>query len=371
MLDRALYKFAKPALFAMDAERAHDITLANLATISNTPLALKAITALYASKVDSLPTQCMGLDFKHPIGLAAGLDKDAKAFNAFSALGFSGVEMGTVTPKPQPGNDKPRIFRLHEDQALINRLGFNSGGLDEFLENLAHADEATRAHTVAGINIGKNAVTSIDDAHFDYVAALQRVYSKADYITVNISSPNTKSLRELQNANYLDGFLLHIKQAQEKCAKVHKSKVPIALKVAPDLESNEIETIAELVLSHRFDAVIATNTTLARPDSLRSSNAGEVGGLSGAPVREKSTEVIAQFYKQLRGKAQIIGVGGIASADDAWEKLVAGADYLQVYSMFIYLGPIMVRDIVNGLSAKVQAMGCASLSEAVEQARAQ
>ncbi len=289
MLDRVLYQIAKPALFAMDAERAHDVTLANLATLANSSWACKAIATLYANKVPSLPTRCMGLDFKHPIGLAAGLDKDAKAFNSFAALGFSGVEMGTVTPKPQAGNDKPRLFRLVEDQALINRMGFNSAGLDVFLDNLARADASTKLHTVAGINIGKNATTSIADAHYDYVSALQKTYSKAAYLTVNISSPNTKSLRELQNANYLDDFLLHIKQAHEKCAKVHKRRVPIALKVAPDLNSDEIETIAELVLSHRFDAVIATNTTVARPASLQSRFAEQAGGLSGAPLNDAST----------------------------------------------------------------------------------
>ena len=369
MFDRLLYQIAKPALFAMDGERAHDITLSNLATIANSSFACSALAKLYENKVEALPIRCMGLDFKHPIGLAAGLDKEAKAFNSFSALGFSGVEMGTVTPKPQPGNDKPRLFRLVEDQALINRMGFNSGGLDAFLENFARADAKTMEHTIAGINIGKNAATSIDDAHYDYVAALQRVYSKAGYITVNISSPNTKSLRELQNASYLDGFLHHIKQAQDKCVKVHKRKVPIALKVAPDLEESEIETISELVLSHRFDAVIATNTTIARPGGLKSRNAHEIGGLSGAPVRDASTEVIARFYRHLKGEVSIIGVGGIASADDAWDKLVAGADYLQIYTMFIYLGPIVVRDIVAGLAEKVRNLNCETLAEALEQAR--
>lgn len=369
MLDRALYSLARPVLFALDAERAHDVTLANLSMLSKFPFALRQVERMYADHVPELPVSCMGLEFKHPIGLAAGLDKDAKAFNGFAAMGFSGVEMGTVTPKPQSGNDKPRLFRLVEDQALINRMGFNSCGVEQFLNNYASANPRLRNKVVAGINIGKNAVTAMDQAQYDYGSALQRVYSKADYITVNISSPNTKSLRDLQNANYLDEFLMHIKQVVEKCAKVHKRRVPIALKVAPDLTEDEIETISELVLSHRFDAVIATNTTISRPANLQSKFASETGGLSGLPLKEASTQVIKHFYSNLQGKVQIIGVGGIQSADDAWEKLVAGADYLQVYSLFIYQGPMMVRSIVTGLKQRVAQSGCATLAEALQKAR--
>ena len=369
MLDRAFYSLIKPVLLALDAERAHDVTLANLARISKSAFTLRQVQRLYSDQVPELTTTCMGLEFKHPIGLAAGLDKDAKAFNAFAALGFSGVEMGTVTPKPQPGNEKPRIFRLAEDRALINRMGFNSCGVEEFLANYAKAAPKMRNKVVAGINIGKNAVTPLDQAQFDYGSALQRVYSKADYITVNISSPNTKSLRDLQNANYLDDFLMHVKQVGDKCAKVHKRNVPIALKVAPDLTEDEVETISELVLSHRFAAVIATNTTLARPASLQSEHASQEGGLSGLPVKDASTEVIRQFYGHLRGRVQIVGVGGIQSAEDAWQKLVAGADYLQIYTLFIYQGPIMIREIVAGLKEKVAQYGCTNLAEALEKAR--
>ncbi|MBT8114318.1 MAG: quinone-dependent dihydroorotate dehydrogenase, partial [Arenicella sp.] len=275
-----MYTFVKPLLFALDPERAHDLTMAQLQLVSCQPLLTSQVNRLYGGRVPELPVQCMGIDFKHPLGLAAGLDKDARALPAFSALGFSGVELGTVTPKPQPGNDKPRIFRLQEDQALINRLGFNNVGVEQFLKNLKTNDDTA----VAGINIGKNAVTAIGDAHYDYVAALQRTYSHADYLTVNVSSPNTKSLRDLQNANYLDNLLERIMQAHSKCAKVHKRHVPIALKVAPDLQDDEIETIAELVLSYQFDGLIATNTTVQRPESLQSANAAEGGGLSGAPL---------------------------------------------------------------------------------------
>ena len=361
-----MYTFVKPLLFALDPERAHDLTMAQLQMASCQPFLATQINRLYGSRVPDLPVKCMGIEFRHPLGLAAGLDKDARALPAFSALGFSGVEMGTVTPKPQPGNDKPRLFRLTQDQALINRMGFNNVGVEQFLKNLKTSPETA----VAGINIGKNAVTPIEDAHFDYVAALQRAYSHADYLTVNISSPNTKSLRELQNANYLDNLLTQIKKAHAKCAKVHKRHVPLALKVAPDLQVDEIETIAELLLSHQFDALIATNTTVARPESLQSPRAGEAGGLSGLPLQDMSTDCIGEFYRHLQGKVQIIGVGGITNADDAWQKLLAGADYLQIYTAFIYQGPAVIRQIVSGLLRKVTDSGHGDLRSALSALRA-
>jgi dihydroorotate dehydrogenase len=360
-----MYSFIKPILFSMDPERVHDLSMSNMALASKFPLMLTPIKKLYGEQVPELPVSCMGIDFNNPIGLAAGLDKDARALPAFSALGFAAVELGTVTPKPQPGNDRPRLFRLVEDQALINRMGFNSAGVDAFLSNL----QCTERCAVVGINVGKNAITPIEDAHFDYVSALQRVYSQADYLTINISSPNTKSLRDLQNESFLDNLLFKIKQAQTKCEKVHKRYVPIALKVAPDLDEDEIEVIAELVMSHQFDAVIATNTTIARPDSLKSSFATETGGLSGTPVKQMSTECIRQFYKVLKGRVQIIGVGGIANADDAWEKMLAGADFLQIYSLFIYQGPAMIKDIVRGLKAKVEETGFDDLQTAMRELR--
>ena len=253
-----MYSFIKPILFALDPERAHDLTMTKLAIASKSPFLTAQVNRLFGKNIPELPVSCMGLNFKHPVGLAAGLDKDARALPAFSAMGFSGVEMGTVTPKPQPGNEKPRMFRLVEDEAIINRMGFNSGGIDAFLKNI----RKTESTSIAGINVGKNALTPIADAHTDYVSAMQRVYSHADYITINISSPNTQSLRELQNEDSLDDLLLKLKAAQLKCQKVHKRYVPIALKVAPDLSSDEIESIAELVISHQFDALIASNTTI-------------------------------------------------------------------------------------------------------------
>lgn len=360
-----MYSFIKPLLFKLNAEMAHDLTINCMAYASRDNVLMTMLEKFYAHKVPELNTSMMGLDFKHPIGLAAGLDKNARALPAFSALGFSAVELGTVTPKPQPGNNKPRMFRLPENEAIINRLGFNSDGLDTFLNNLTRKNCTAKV----GINIGKNAATSIENAKYDYTSALQRVYSHADYITVNISSPNTKSLRDLQNADYLDSLLFEIKKNQSKCEKVHKRYVPIALKVAPDLQANEVETIAELLLSHRFDAVIATNTTVSRPDTLISEHAKEDGGLSGKPLTELSTNIIRLFYKRLRGRIPIIGVGGISNADDAWAKLLAGADYLQVYSAFIYHGPSLINDIVSGLKQKLVATGKSTLQEALKELR--
>jgi len=356
-----MYSFVRPWLFKMDPEKAHDLTMSSLAFASQRKAIVDKLRQSYADKVPKLPVSCMGLSFNHPVGLAAGLDKEARALAAFSALGFSAVELGTVTPKPQPGNEKPRMFRLLEDQAIINRMGFNSGGLDVFLENL----DCRYNQSVIGINIGKNAVTDIKDAHYDYVSALQRVYNHADYITVNISSPNTKSLRELQSESYLDMLLRQIKETQTKCEKVHKKYVPIALKVAPDLEKSEIEVIADLLIEHEFDGLIATNTTVARPEHLTSQHKAETGGLSGAPVKDMSTECIRQFYRLLRGKVPIVGVGGIANAEDAWQKLLAGADYLQIYSLFIYQGPTMIAEIVKGLEAKLKTHGFEDIATAL------
>ena len=361
-----MYSFFRPFLFALDPERAHDLALTNLQFVARRAAFSATLEKYFGRTVPDLPVNCMGLDFRHPLGLAAGLDKEARAVAAFSALGFSGVEMGTVTPLPQPGNEKPRMFRLLEDEAIINRMGFNSGGIDSFLENLKSNSEF---NAIAGINVGKNAVTAIGDAHFDYVSALQKVYSVADYLTINISSPNTKSLRDLQNSEYLDNLLGQIKVAHGKCAKVCKKHVPIALKVAPDLTEDEIESISELLISHQFDGLIATNTTIDRPASLRSEHAKQAGGLSGKPLMSTSTDCIRQFYQHLEGRVQIIGAGGIGNTDDAWEKLLAGADYLQVYSQFIYQGPSLIKDIVRGLQAKLDCQGYEDITCAMKALR--
>ena len=368
----SMYALLKPLLFCLAPETAHDLSLNCLSAISKNAFLRNQLKNLYANKVPKLPVTIMGLDFKHPIGLAAGLDKDARAFQAFAALGFSAVEMGTVTPEPQAGNPKPRMFRLEKDRAIINRMGFNSGGLENFLNNFQplsfqQKSESSNDNAIAGINIGKNKVTANENANDDYLKALQTVYVKADYITVNISSPNTESLRELQGEEPLAALLKALSDERQKLAEQHGTLKPIALKIAPDLTEEEIKTIAELVIQYQFDALIATNTTIERPESLKSSDKHEAGGLSGAILKQPSTDVIAAFYQHLQGKVPIIGVGGVETTEDAWDKLVAGADYIQVYSGLIYHGPEMIKNIVTGLKAKAE--GYDSLSKAVAVAR--
>ena len=277
-----MYKFIKPLLFALDAEKAHNITLGVLGGISRSGFLSRVLQSGFGNRVPDMPTRLMGLDFRHPIGLAAGLDKDARAYEALSALGFSSIETGTVTPKAQPGNEKPRIFRLLPDQAVVNRLGFNSGGLENYKSNL----QRRRTSSIIGGNVGKNASTPLDRAHEDYVTGMRQIYKLVDYITINISSPNTKALRELQNAEYLDDLLLRVKDTQSKLKKVSGKYTPVALKIAPDLEPDELETLCELATSHEFDALVATNTTIDRPSTLESDHKSEIGGLSGKPPSE-------------------------------------------------------------------------------------
>lgn len=353
-------------LFRLNPEVAHDLSISNLATISKHPRLTAKTRQLYADKVPPLPVEVMGLSFDNPVGLAAGLDKNARAFKAFAALGFSSVEMGTVTPLPQPGNVKPRMFRLEEDRSIINRMGFNSDGIDRFLDNIDTDDSA-----VVGINIGKNKVTPNDHAIDDYTIAMESVYKHADYITINISSPNTESLRDLQAKEPLNELLHAVKEKQTTLQRLHHRYVPIALKIAPDLNAEEIAVISALVMKHQFDALIATNTTIARPSTLQSENKAESGGLSGASLKHDSTNVIASFYQHLKGQVPIIGVGGIETTEDAWQKLLSGADYLQVYSGLIYHGPDMIQEIVSGLKQKIEQLGFTDLASAMQQMRQQ
>ena len=367
-----MYKLVKPLLFKLSPEKAHDVTINALAICEKSALLRNFLRQQYADKVPALPTSIMGLNFKHPVGLAAGLDKDARAFQAFAALGFSSVEMGTVTPLPQPGNPKPRMFRLADDRAIINRMGFNSGGLQQFLFNFqpftTPSSRTEQNNAIAGINIGKNKLTSNQDANEDYLKALRAVYSKADYVTVNISSPNTESLRELQGEEPLTQLLKALSEERDKLAQEQHVRKPIALKIAPDLTEEEIKVISALVIEFNFDALIATNTTITRPSSLLSDEKKQTGGLSGAVLKQQSTDVITKFYAHLQGKVPIIGVGGIENADDAWDKLLAGADYVQIYSGLIYHGPNMIADIVSGLLEKTK--NYTSLSEALAAERA-
>lgn len=312
-----------------------------------------------------LPTQIMGLNLTNPVGLAAGLDKNAECVKPFADMGFGFVEVGTVTPRPQTGNPRPRLFRLSMVRAIINRMGFNNVGVDILLENLKRSGKPC----VLGINIGKNKDTPDINAIDDYIVAMRAVYSAADYITVNISSPNTPGLRSLQESEKLEPLLARLQQERTILATYHGKHVPIALKIAPDLDEMQIARISRLVIEYGFDAIIATNTTVARPGLEAEPSAQEIGGLSGRPLRMPATEIIQRLAIYLHGKVPIIGVGGIANADDAWEKLIAGADAVQIYTAFIYEGPELISQIVNGLAKKVEDLSCTTLAEALEKAR--
>jgi dihydroorotate dehydrogenase len=330
------YALIRPALFALDPETAHGLTLVGLDAAHTLGL-LKLL-----SRALGKPVRVMGLDFPNAVGLAAGLDKNGAHINALAALGFGFIEIGTVTPRPQSGNPKPRLFRLPEAQAIINRMGFNNLGVDQLVANVRQAD----FKGVLGINIGKNKDTPNEHAVDDYLACLDKVYAHASYVTVNISSPNTQNLRELQKDDALDALLSAIKLRQSGLAQQHGRYVPIALKIAPDLDDTQIAAIAALLMVHRMDAVIATNTTLARDAVTGLAHATETGGLSGAPVRVASTRVIRTLARHLQGEVPIIGVGGILSGHDAQEKIDAGASLIQLYSGLIYRGPALVRECV-------------------------
>lgn len=335
-----IYSLAKPLLFQCDAETAHDLTLKSL------KLAQKSgALSLYPAAPVCQPRAIMGISFPNVVGLAAGLDKNGAVIDGMAALGFGFIEVGTVTPRTQPGNPKPRLFRVTEAQGIVNRFGFNNLGVDNLIENV----KAAKYKGVLGINIGKNFDTPIVNAVDDYLICMQKVYAYASYITVNISSPNTKNLRALQEKEALSQLLATLKLEQTKLANQHGRYVPITLKIAPDLEHEQINEIADLLLEHQIDGVIATNTTLSRDTVQGLKNADETGGLSGAPVREKSTLVIQQLSQRLQGALPIIGVGGILSGADAVEKIAAGASLLQVYSGLIYRGPKLVHDICRVL----------------------
>ncbi|MFZ2737988.1 MAG: quinone-dependent dihydroorotate dehydrogenase [Burkholderiaceae bacterium] len=335
------YALARQLLFRLDPEAAHELTMNGLARIQGTPLA----SCLASKRVDD-PITLAGLHFPNRVGLAAGLDKNARCIDGLSALGFGFVEVGTVTPLAQAGNPKPRMFRLPQAQALINRLGFNNDGLDAFVTHVQRA--SFRRHTkdqpmLLGLNIGKNASTPIERASDDYLLGLNGVYAHADYVTVNISSPNTQNLRALQSDTALDGLLLALSQRREVLTQQHGKRVPIFIKIAPDLEPQQVQTIAQALLRHGMDGVVATNTTLSREAVSALPHGLETGGLSGSPVLAMSNRVISQLRLELGQGFPIIGVGGILSAADAVSKIKAGADVVQIYTGLIYQGPELVK----------------------------
>ena len=335
------YDLIRPLLFRLDPETAHRLTLPLLAQIARLPL---------AAPPHSAPARVMGLNFPNRLGLAAGLDKDGEAIDAWFAMGFGHVEIGTVTPRPQPGNPRPRLFRLPEARGVINRMGFNNHGIDALLAHVARA----RRPGILGINIGKNADTPIERATDDYLIGLTKAYAAADYITVNISSPNTKNLRELQGGAALDPLLGRLKAEQMRLSDQHGKYTPIAIKIAPDLEPTQIDEMADLFRRHRIDAVIATNTTLARHGVEHLAHGNEAGGLSGAPVFAASTRVLAAFHTALANEIPLIGAGGVLCGAEAHAKLAAGASLVQLYSGLIYRGPALIRECIEALAAHPQ-----------------
>jgi dihydroorotate dehydrogenase len=334
------YPLAKSVLFQMGPEKAHDLTIELLRRTGGTPL-----ECFYRQKVAQKPVELMGLTFPNPVGLAAGLDKNGECIDALAALGFGHIEVGTVTPRAQDGNPKPRLYRVLEAEGLINRMGFNNHGIDTLLENI----QGSKFKGILGINIGKNFTTPVEQGKDDYLICMEKSYDHASYIAVNISSPNTPGLRTLQYGDALEDLLKDLKAKKDQLDKQYNKSVPLLIKIAPDLTDAEIEQISDALIRYKIDGVIATNTTLDRTmvEGLR--HAGETGGLSGRPLQNRSTEVIKKLHGYLNDQVPIIGVGGIDSGMAAKEKLMAGAKLVQIYSGFIYKGPSLIKDIVNAL----------------------
>ena len=333
-----LYSLARPMLFSLSPERAHELTLSLLKSAHKIGLARQHI----APK----PVTCMGIEFPNPVGLAAGLDKNGAYIDALAAMGFGFIEIGTITPRPQAGNPQPRLFRIPEAKAIINRMGFNNDGVDQLIENV----KSSKFKGILGINIGKNADTPVENAVDDYLICLEKVYHYASYITVNISSPNTKNLRSLQSGDALTELLETLKQRQLELAEQYHHYVPLVLKVAPDLTEEDIEFIANQLLQFKIDGLIVTNTTLSRVGVESLPYGNEAGGLSGAPVFEKSTECLRQFAKRLNGQIHLICVCGITQGEHALAKKDAGASLVQIYSGLIYTGPSLIKDCVSAFN---------------------
>jgi len=327
-----LYRLARPLFFALDPENAHHLALG-----------LSGLAGLFAPSPPACPVRVMGLDFPNPAGLAAGLDKDAEHVDALASMGFGFLELGGVTPRPQPGNPRPRLFRIPEAHAIINRYGLNSVGVDAFVENLTKV----KVKTIVGVNIGKNKDTPNERAADDYEECLEKLYPHVDYVTLNVSSPNTVGLRDLQSADALSVLLARIKAQREKLRERHGRNVALALKIAPDLDAAQIRDIAAVVRKVQIDAVAATNTTVSREGVANLPGADEPGGLSGAPLRERATRVLRLLALELKGEIPLIGVGGILTGADAVEKMAAGASLVQLYSGLIYRGPALVKECVE------------------------
>ena len=330
-----LYNLIKPVLFSLDAEFTHNVTLSYL----------KTFYKLSSPATHQKPVNCFGITFPNPIGLAAGLDKNAECIPAWNSLGFGFVEVGTVTPKPQEGNPKPRLFRLPKNKAIINRMGFNNKGVDYLIERV----KDNRGHIPLGINIGKNKDTPLESAFEDYLICFEKVYAFADYITVNLSSPNTPGLKSLQHGDQLKNILAPLIEKRKQLADITQKQVPVLVKISPDLNIDEIKQIIDMLITLNIDGVIATNTTITRPSSLRGKAIKEAGGLSGEPVFEPSTQVVKTIYQHVGEALPIIAVGGVSTVEQAQAKLAAGAKLVQLYTGLIYQGPNLVRDILTKL----------------------
>ncbi|MDY6814932.1 MAG: quinone-dependent dihydroorotate dehydrogenase [Pseudomonadota bacterium] len=335
-----MYGVIRNLLFRLPPEQAHNMALGSLDVAQKLGL-----LGAFSPKIDVLPVNVMGLDFPNPVGLAAGLDKNADHLDALGALGFGFIEVGTVTPRAQPGNPGPRMFRLPEHQAIINRMGFNNEGLEHLIERVDHR----HYRGILGINVGKNKDTPNEESETDYRKGIAAVYSRADYITVNVSSPNTPGLRDLQFGDPLKGLLEAIKDQQRRCEQETGKYVPIAVKIAPDMDDTGIRFVANALLESGLDGVIATNTTISRDAVAGHRHADEAGGLSGAPVREASLRVIQGLYAELGDRLPIIGVGGITDGESAAEKVRAGAKLVQIYTGFIYRGPALIKEAVEAI----------------------
>lgn len=345
MSDKFLYTLARPLLFSLDPETAHNLTLPALQRAAKLGILAVRPKPAYA------PVKAMGITFPNAVGLAAGLDKDGAYIDGLAGLGFGFIEIGTVTPRAQPGNPKPRMFRLPQAQALINRMGFNNLGVDTFVNNVQSSHFYQSKKGILGLNIGKNADTPMERALEDYVHCLEKVYPYASYVTVNISSPNTKNLRQLQDASELDTLLAGLKRTQSQLTDLHHRHVPIALKIAPDLDEEQVKTISDALIRHRIEGVIATNTTISRTAVQGMLHAEENGGLSGAPVFGDSNRVIRLLKKELGTEIPIIGVGGILSGADAQAKIAAGAALVQLYTGLIYRGPALIKECAAAIAA--------------------
>jgi dihydroorotate dehydrogenase len=350
-----LYHLARSVLFSLDPEVAHELSLKQLQRAYALGLARFACRT-----ARPLPVTVMGLTFPNPVGLAAGMDKNGDHIDALGSLGFGFIEAGTVTPRAQPGNPKPRLFRLVSAQGVINRMGFNNRGVDHLVQNVRRQQAFRRRGGILGLNIGKNADTPIEQALDDYLIGLRAVYEHADYVAVNISSPNTRDLRALQQTRQLAALLAGLRDERRRLEDRHQRRVPLAVKIAPDLADQAIRALADTLVKHGVDAVIATNTTVARDGVQGLAHSGEAGGLSGRPLTARSTEVVGLLARHLQGALPIIGVGGIMEGADAAEKVRAGASLVQVYTGFIYAGPDIVADCVEAIRALQAAPASAS-----------